>query len=176
MKTFSIFTLITIFFIIILNACTPTPIHIQKAHDVMYSYSSKMRKLGFSPELSGGAMIDDIQKINLGYITNKNLNLEQARLTYIERAEDLLAQVNSNEEIRPYLRNYPFQSKNIFLSIVFEKPNGDYVDPPNIAYIFNTTKGNVIYYIYDMQKEQIECIYEESYDEALRIYRETVGL
>jgi hypothetical protein len=86
----------------------------------------------------------------------------------------LIKKFNEDEEIRPFLVNYPFTYNNIELDLTFPnsrgpQAQGDYVA---LAMIVN---GNVCYAIYDPQKEgnPLRTIHREPYEEALRIVRES---
>lgn len=159
-----------------LLSCSSNPAHIRAANKISSYFNKKMIKSGYCQNLSGGAMRDDIKKFNLGFISNKVLNIEQARIEFIQALENLLSIINSDKEIRPFLHDYPFEAKNIYLSLVFKKTNGKYVDQPNISYVFlNTSKEEILYYIYDEECEKIVCYHQESYQDGLRIYNETIN-
>lgn len=161
--------------LIFLIACMPTLPHVRAAHKVMDSFTKKMKKEGLYLQGSGGAMMRDIQYITLGYEIVQKMTVEEARMLFISKAEALLDQINSDENIRPYLHDYPFTSKNIFFKITFCKPNGEFVDPPYPTYVvlFNH-KDQIVYNIYDHQTERLETLYEESYQDALKIYHENM--
>lgn len=171
MKYFYIYLPILLLF----TSCVLDPPHVKAAHKIMNSFTKKMKKEGLSLFASGGSMMGDIQVISLDYETCKSVNIEQARMLFIKEAEALLYQINSDHEIHPYLHDYPFTSRNIFLTIAFCKTDGNFADPPNIAYVMlRTHKDLVCYSIYDEQTERLETVYEEPYEEALKIYNETI--
>lgn len=152
-----------------------TPAHVKAAHRLMNSFDKKMKTQGFRLSASGGAMMNDIQKIDLDYEICRYLDVSEARLLFVKHAEALLSQINNDSNIRPYLHNYPFTSKNIFLTFSFCKTNGDLVDPPYIAYVaMQTSKNKVRYLVNDEEKNKLKRVYEEPYDEALRIYKESL--
>lgn len=156
--------------------CCSESVHINAAHKVMNSFNKKMKKDKLHLFSSGGAMMDDIQQITLGYEAYKNLNVSDARILFIKKIEALLSEINSDLEIRPYLHDYPFTSRNIFFKISFCKDNGEFVDPPYIAYVSLINIKNRVYYsVYDQRTDMLKTVYEESYEEALKIYHETLG-
>lgn len=158
------------------SACVLDPPHVKAAQKIMNSFTKKMKKEGLILVGSGGSMMGDIQEINLDYETCQNVNVEQARMIFIKKTESLMYQINSDPEIRPYLHDYPFTSRNIFLEITFCKTDRDFVKPPNIAYVvLRTHKDLVSYSIYDDQTERLATVYEEPYEEALKIYNETIS-
>lgn len=134
-----------------------------------------MKKEGFNLSSSGGAMMGDIQQITLDYEICLNLNVEEARILFIKHAEALLFQINNDLEIRRYLHNYPFTSRNIFFKLTFSTANGAFVDPPYIAFVTLDTKRNFVrYLVHDIKNDSLKTVYEEPYDDALRIYHETL--
>ncbi len=160
---------------LIFASCFPSPVHVDKAESHMISFSAKMEREGFQLTGSGGAMMDDIKGINLSYQTSQNLNVDEVRILLVQRIEAFLYQINKDCEIRPYLHDYPFSSRNVYFTITFSKKNGDYVDPPFVAYVALMNKRNIIaYYTFDKEKDALEDFHIESYDDALKIYNETL--
>ncbi|QLH35869.1 MAG: hypothetical protein HWD61_06770 [Parachlamydiaceae bacterium] len=80
----------------------------------MSSYSTKMESEGFSLVGSGGAMMVDIQEITLDFEICENREISEVRLLFIQKAEELIYQVNSNQNIQQYLHDKPLHQK-IFL-------------------------------------------------------------
>ena len=117
--------------------------------------------IGFS-----GSMMDDVKEIGLSFRCTQKTTIEEARPLVIACAEELLHQVNANEEIRPYLHNYPFESKNISIEIFLCAPG----KPETLPYLdlVGAKRGNIYYYSND-----IMIIHKESYDKAKKIIDET---
>lgn len=162
-----------VFLVLILISCIQctNPPHIRAAHQIMSSYSTKMESEGFSLVGSGGAMMVDIQEITLDFEICENREISEVRLLFIQKAEELIYQVNSNQNIQQYLHDKPFTSKNISLGISFCKLDGKFVHAPYIAYVFLIPEKNRIFYsIYDEGNDRLKTIYDESYEEALTIY------
>ena len=57
---------------------------------------------------------------NLGILfqVKRKLSIEQAREILVDCVQEFLTEINSNEEIRPYLENFPFTSKNIHIALL----------------------------------------------------------
>lgn len=158
-----------------LSGCT-TPAHTQLANKLMNSFTKQMNKENLFLLASGGSMMDDIQEISLDYGSYRILNIEEARMFFISKVEALLKEINESQKARPYLHNFPFTSRNVHLTISFYYPNGDWVDSPHIALVsLLNNKNKVAYVIYDKNLQRYETIYEETYEEALQIYNETIG-
>lgn len=167
---------IIIFGLILFSACISDPPHVKAAHQVMNTFTKKMKTEGLSLRGSGGAMMGDIQQISLGFGIVENRSVDEVRLLFIRETETLLDQVNINANIRPYLHDYPFTSKNIFFKITFCKPDGYFVDPPYIAYVsLMNNRDRIFYSTYNKDKNTLENCFDESYEEALNIYKETLS-
>jgi len=119
----------------------------------------------------GTSMPDTIHKFNLTFVTYQNLNVNQARILFINSTQKLLDRVNVNRQIRPYLNNYPFNAKNLDFTIMFEDIRGNFVNPPHIAFV-SLTDGKIRYNINDPITDEFNKIHSETYEEALRIVRE----
>ena len=148
------------------------PPHVRAAYNVMESFTKKMKKEGFRSVGSGGAMMDDVQQISLDYEIYQKLDVCQARMLFLKEAEALLHDINCNLKIRPYLHDYPSTCKNIFLTISFVAPNQMFVEPPYIAYV-GLHKDKVVYSTFDKDAGKLVNIYEEPYEQALKIYKDT---
>jgi hypothetical protein len=119
---------------------------------------------------SGGAMMDDIQRVTVSYISNAELSLEQARTLYINVMQEYLERYNANEKIRPYLHNFPFTAENIDLKLSFEKESGQRQCSGDVAFVFMV--NNVIYYdSYNNEKSTFYSLHKEAYADALKIVK-----
>ena len=63
----------------------------------------------------------------------KKLNLEESRKLVVSIVEDYLEAINKNEELRPFLRDYPFTAKNLGIMVINQDENGDEVYDPYIG-------------------------------------------
>jgi hypothetical protein len=50
----------------------------------------------------GGAMMNDIQEISLSFLSFDALNVDEARILYVEMMEEYLQRINCHERIRPH--------------------------------------------------------------------------
>lgn len=157
------------------TGCFTTPSHVREAHSLMSSFTRKMKNEGFDFVGSGGKMREAVKEISLCYCISKKFSIDQSRIFFIKYAEDLLERINSTERIQPYLYYHPFESKNIDFSIRFIDNKGTYVEEPYIAYmIVDTSNDEIVYYIYNREKKELEWVHSELYQDALRIYQESL--
>ena len=82
-------------------------------------------------------------------------------------AEYFLDQINSNEEIRPFLQNYPFKAENIDLAIYVLSENKQRFDVGQLSCI-HLIRGEVAY-SYRNTEYTVKTLKTEDYEEAKKI-------
>ncbi len=128
----------------------------------------KEKKLHFSG--IGGSNIDGIRMMHLSLDYDSPLDIASARRLIIYSGDLFLKNINTDKEIRPYLYQYPFTSKNIdiFISVQNDKSNMPTKEPLESIML---SYGTIRYLIYD-ENENLKEIHRESYEEALKIVQE----
>lgn len=116
---------------------------------------------------TGGQMMDDIQMMAMGFYYYQEVNLKTARELILYVINDYLSAINTNEEIRPYLHEHPFTSKNVEIRIWVFEPNGSNPPLDKIHYI-SAIDGLLSYYLDLPETYSRQAIREESYEEALQ--------
>ena len=74
---------------------------------------------------SGGSMHKDIEKIQIIFHAKRTASIDEARKIEVDAIEQLLVMINNHEKIRPYLREYPFDSSRVGVSISFYTKNNE---------------------------------------------------
>lgn len=99
------------------------------------------------------------------------LTEEEARKLIINCVNDFLDAVNNDEQIRPFLKDYPFTAKNLDLKILNYSKNQILHYFPHVAIVTNT-RGKIGFFT---QTPSTECGYHtekyETYDEAVAILK-----
>ena len=153
-------------------SCFAVGEHCQYANKVMHSYSKKVKKEKDLDAFGmGGELMTNVKSFSLTYVSERKLNIDEARPLIVECIEDLLKDINDYKEIRPYLNDYPFTVKNLEFGIMFMKPNGDIIRDGHLADV-TSLNGKILYRIRPLNTNRFKKIYEETYEEALRIVRE----
>ncbi len=158
------------FLFFFLFASCNTPPNYERMSDRMVSkYVKEIKKeYGFQVDVIGGGMMGAVNLVTIGFAVQQNVDKNQGRRIAVECVEKLLKKYNENEQIRPFLKNYPFDTSNIKMYLSFIDENRDRVDKKYIALI--TIGNNVVCYSkYDPETKWFFDDQEESYDEALRI-------
>lgn len=111
-------------------------------------------------------MMNGIQKVNIHYVSLASLGVEEARRLYVGIIEGLLCRYNQNEEIRPFLKDYPLTIANLKVMIGFQNVQHNRVNQEFVALIFNSSKNWIIYSAYDHEKKKFIDLHEEPYETA----------
>ncbi len=93
---------------------------------------------------SGGSMPTDVEKIDVLFISYHKSSVAEARKMELGAIQALLSRINSHEKIRPYLREYPFGSDRVHISISFRTETDDRPLDGSVAFV--SIVNNKIYY------------------------------
>ena len=116
---------------------------------------------------TGGQMMNDIQMMMMGFYFYHVVDVNDARQLLVNSVEAYLSAINANEDVRPYLHEYPFTASNVEIVIYFRNPDRSDVPQGKIR-IAAAKRGKLVYYIDYPEKHTIKSIYEESYEDALK--------
>ena len=142
--------------------------HSKEARRVMATFIVKAQKEhGLFLTSSGGALMEDVKAIFLSFGLEKRVKVEEARELYVKIAKELLAEINADEGVRPYLRKYPFDMNDIKLGLSFYDGYPNEVPKEYVAYVFYV-KGILYYSKKDPKELGLSDLAEESFSEAVR--------
>lgn len=126
----------------------------------------KMRVIGMT-----GGLADCVNILGLSFQIQGPLAKEQLREILIDCVEEFLAIINSNERLRPNLKNYPFSPKEIEITLFVIGRNEEDIFDPFIGVAY-TTGGKLVYNTVDKDDTfSYKSEAEESYEEALNIVK-----
>lgn len=157
------------------------------------------KKYGLYCYGSGGSMPTDVEKIDVLFISYAKFTVTDARKVEVAVVQELLRRINNHEKIRPYLREYPFGSDRVHISISFRTETDDRPLDGSVALV--SMVNNKIYYdaaemimsdpipltriksnnewtkeiIPGKLQEELVPLMEETYEEALKIVGTTPG-
>jgi hypothetical protein len=124
----------------------------------------KKEKNLYPCEFGGGAR-DPIELLHCGFDYYKEIGIEEARELLLLAGHQFLKEINTNEQIRPYLATYPFKPENIQINIFLKKSDGSEIGLDKL-HVISMQKGAMIYKIRDLKTERLTILYEETYEEA----------
>ena len=171
-----------------------SPNYEKYVHEIVDHLVSKMeKKYGLQCYGSGGSMPNNIEKIDVLFISYRTTTINEARKMEVSAVQELLHLINAHEQIRPYLQEHPFGSDRIHLSISFRTETDDRPIDGSIALV-STVKNNIYYDTAEIQieeptpliymnekkevvkewigggpKEKLIPLMEETYEEALKL-------
>lgn len=145
---------------------------------LLASFSEEVyKKFGLSVWSIGGKWINGIKEVGAKFVLNQFVTNAEARQLLVEVTEKLLSAINSNEKVRPYLKEYPFPAGLLKLRFCIEKKGHN--EFPDVRMESMTLNENLITYVQEIlhPKEEGEVFRDsekivlatESYPEALKI-------
>jgi len=148
-------------------------------HDkALYGFIAKMgNELGKKYKMSpigpgGGATPEGIWLMSLSFEKNGDpLTEEEARKLIIHCVDDFLLAVNSDDKLKPFLKNYPFTSKNLDLTIFSYDKDHILHYFPSIAVVTNV-EGKIGFFTEDPSvKHGYHTKKYETYEESVAILK-----
>jgi hypothetical protein len=110
--------------------------------------------------------------MGLEFDSRQRLSKQQIRKLLIEFSKELLHNINTNEEIQPYLTKIPFTLENIQIIIYNHDEQGDWIYDPEIG-VGRVHRGLISYSTNDPDNEfGYKNNFEETYEEALKLIQE----
>ncbi|PJD93785.1 MAG: hypothetical protein CK425_12410 [Parachlamydia sp.] len=109
-----------------------------------------------------------VKLLGLDFQVRGPLSKEEIRKILIALSQDFLVSVNSDEAIKPYLENYPFEIKNIEITLFFMDSRNIRLNDPYLG-IAGISRGKLDYQILiTTDIPSIKSEFDESYEEALQ--------
>lgn len=137
------------------------------SNELLFKISMKLKKeKKLQPFGRGAEAFDEIKMLYLSFQYYEQMDIDDARGLLIEAVHIFLKSINEEGRIRPYLKNYPFEPKNIEMSIFFKKPDGSAVDPNKLCLVFLNNQGKLRYEKIDPETNHLITIHTETYGEA----------
>jgi hypothetical protein len=119
----------------------------------------------------GDQMMESASMIGLSFQIFHPLDRNEARTRIVDCVEELLAAVNSNKEIRPFLKDYPFTTKNVQVSIYSNYPDGREALDPYISVVSVYNSANIYFSTAEANEDSYKHRYREPYSEALAMVK-----
>ena len=116
----------------------------------------------------GGGAKDGIWLLTAGFTRHgKYLKLNESRLLIVEITQDYLKDINDNQELKPYLKVYPFTTSNLYVFVINLEKNGEEVKDPYIGSM-SAREGIINYKTNDPCDEyKYKFKFKETFEEAV---------
>ncbi len=118
----------------------------------------------------GGRMPNDVEEIELNFIAYRKGTIKEAREIEVKGTEKLVKKINEHEKLRPYLREYPVKADRAYISVAFRKKDNTRYSDGSVALAFQA-RNLLVYCHEDPKTENLEDLFEEPYEEALKIVK-----
>ncbi|MBI3259663.1 MAG: hypothetical protein HYZ54_09345 [Ignavibacteriae bacterium] len=117
----------------------------------------------------GGSMMYSVETMSMSFRYYHDITLEEARKLLATAVKEYLSAINSDEKIRPYLKEYPFTAKNVEIDVLIFQANDPQALSDKIYYI-SAMNDLLSYYVADKTGQSgRRAICKESYEEALQL-------
>jgi hypothetical protein len=148
------------------------PAYVKRAEKIMNKTMERLaKKHDMSPSGTTGGMIDTVNIVGFSFQKLEVLSKDEAREIVVDCAEELLRAFNEDEKIRPHLRDYPFTTENIKVSVFLKTSDYDRIYYPDFS-VARVSSGRVVFSASEEGKVQLLTYKEEEpYEEALSIVR-----
>ncbi len=114
---------------------------------------------------TGGRMMNEINELSLAFSTCKPLTIECSRIIIVDCIRQLVHDINSDVNIRPYLIHYPFNESDVDVTIYFNGVEDE--DLSKLSYVAFYC-GRINYCKLDPNKLGKELVDKtETFEEAL---------
>jgi hypothetical protein len=114
---------------------------------------------------TGGQAMNEIVMLAIDFLYYQPVEVENGRKLLIEAVDDFIKVVNAETQIHPYLKNYPFEPKNIEIIIFLKNLDGSQIVPGKLCCL-SALNGVLQYEIRDLETGRLTTLYEETYQEA----------
>ncbi len=143
--------------------------------EVIRAFAKEVKEeWGFNCFSTGGSMPFDIESINVKFIAYRKASIEEARELEVALTEKLIKTINSHDQIRPFLREYPLTVPHAEVSIAFYNKRNQSEFENSISRVYQIK--NVIYYEVENQETyQNVTLSEETYLEALHLVQTQIN-
>ena len=121
---------------------------------------------------TGGQMMHKIEMLAMSFNYYQEVDLNSARDLIVYAINEYLSDINNNQDVRPYLHEYPFAAKNVEIRIFIYGPDRRILPPEKIGYV-SSIDGVLEYYT---RADDDHPICKETYDEALSKIASSHGL
>jgi hypothetical protein len=139
-------------------------------HEILGKTSKKLEKkhqmsaIGTGIGMPGGI----VEMLALSFEKTGPISKDLAREIAIDCVQEMVTAVNTNERIKPYLKNYPFNAKNIKIAIFLKDKSRNEIYAPDFG-VVSATCGDIEYLITGLENPyRYKEVIKENFDEMLK--------
>ena len=137
------------------------------ANEIIGKVARKLKKeTELRPCGSGGQTSHGVEMLALSFDYYGSIDIKEARELLIIAVCEFVAAVNADEEIRPFLNNFPFTDKNVEIRIFVKNRDGSDVTMGKLR-VVSAIDGVLDYDVKDPSEPLFKTIHRETYKEAI---------
>lgn len=146
--------------------------YVDMAHEIRAKVATKLaRKHHMAVVGITGGMMDCVYTVGVSFQMYRPMDRNEVRYRLVDCVEELLKAINENEEIRPYLKNYPFTTANIKVTIFMSDSDGRFLSDPYLEVATISGSDKIYYRTSAPDVPMYKNEYEESYQDALAMVK-----
>ncbi len=123
------------------------------------------KEYGLKPFGIGGQARDEVEMLALAFQSSRKIDIIEGRKLLVASVEILLDEINKEDKLIPYLANYPFEAKNVDVSIYINSSCRE-----ELA-VISASRGLLQYQKDISSDEPLKTVCRETYQEALEKLR-----
>lgn len=136
------------------------------SNQVVIDFGKKMRCLNLEMMSIGGREVDGrVTDFDTSFRATEVLDMNRARELIVDVVSKFITEINSNENVRNYLLNYPCTDRDVMVTI-FSAYEGRW--PGSIGMV-TCRNGSIKYCTDDEPMKPFVTVHRETYDEAVSI-------
>lgn len=118
-------------------------------------------------------MADCVNAMGLEFLIHGHFTKDELRKMLVDSLEEYLSPINSNEKLRPYLKNYPFTTNEVEITFYIRDEKGNSLFDPNISLAYSS-RGKLYFYTVDKNDTYgFKVQDKEDYETAKKIVEES---
>lgn len=147
----------------------------QAANRIRNEVALKIRnKFGLFPIGSGGQTMHKIEMLMLAFECRRSLTEGEAREILVKSVEEFVSALNNDEQVRPYLAEFPSTEKNIEIVIYIQDVRGGQVSTTQEFDIASCEQGYIKFMASNSEKYKLITLRQESFEEAKQLIKTTI--
>jgi len=117
----------------------------------------------------GSSLPYDVENISLYFAIKSKGTIDEGRELFIKLKERFINEINQDEKLRPYLREYPFTQDRATILLSYCDKNGNHYTDGSVTFILSKGEKEVCYLRYAEKDSESDELLVEPYEEALKI-------
>ncbi|HSW87019.1 MAG TPA: hypothetical protein VLG49_05930 [Rhabdochlamydiaceae bacterium] len=115
-------------------------------------------------------MPNDLEAIELCFVAYRKGSVKEAREIEVRATQRLTELINQDKKLYPFLREFPFPTHRVEISLSFRQPDDSYYSDGSLAYTFQV-RGILRYKVNNPKTDKFVFLHQEPFEEAQKIIK-----